>query len=415
MLKRNVFVLILYISVQLSFYAVDHDIYYNYALQGVSPTLDKLILSTENTTPSFRVSHNKKTVIVRIKIDNFNNLLEIFNELEIKASKIEYLDISFCGVNDLSGLEKCKNIRYLDISHNNIKCFPNLSEFPCLTEIHYDNNNFSKKEELKIKKFLAKIDFDKIRSYEFKDDAEYENFINQKYQEAEKLFDIKKYQEAVVEYQEVVNAFEYHNNDIIGVSLDTIDSTIKKYEKLYFSLYNISCCYSLLGNFDETEEYLGLAIKSGYPYLEYISNDKDLKAYFEKVPEGKKRLVDIYNAGNSNEIIAGKTLRYWYGPSSGMKFSFSSESDSIIRKRVTDSFNKDFYYGNYYVKNYFIVCHFYKNAFLNNKGFVVGIGIKEEDCEKIEREIDVTTVVPFYLIENVKTYFDWPSLSYEFD
>lgn len=283
-------------------------------------------------------------------------------------------------------------------------------------EIFFDENKKITKVFLLVEKIQDHLtNSEKNQPYDFKNNTEYENFLNTNWKEAEKLFDSKKYQEAIKKYQEVTNAFEYHNNDIIHVSEnEKIDSKIKQYEKFYFSLYNISCCHSLLENFDKTKEFLHLAIIAGYPYLEYILNDKDLEKYFEKDPNAKKNIVDVYNAGNSNSIIAGKILSSSRGPGSGSEYFFSSDSNSVIRKRYTDSFNKDTYYAHYYVKNYFIICHFYKNTFLDNKGFIVGIGIKEEECEKIEKEINYTNIIPFSLIGNVKTYFDWPCLDYKF-
>lgn len=416
----------MYLFVSSYFFSFEHDFNYNYALKGYSCILDELVLSANDSqlkedeifkvNPIFRISHNKKAVIVcRIKISSIETLLKIFNELGIEPGNVESLDVSICGLNDLNGLEKFRNIRYLDISKNNFTSFPSFSYFPFLTEILYNNNKLSKKEELKIKKYLANIDLSKLQPYDFKNDTEYEKFLNTNYQEAEKLYDLKKYQEAVVKYQEVVNAFEYHNNDIIHLSLrDKVDSEILQYKMLYFSLYNIACCYSLLENFDKTKEFLNYALKAGYPYLEYILSDKDLKSYFEKVPDSKRILIDVYNAGNSNNVIECKSLRYARGPSCSI-FSFSSDSNSVIQHRITDSFNQDYSYGYYSVKNYFIVCNFFKHTFLDNKGFVVGIGIKEEDCEKKVEDINMTVILPFYLIENVKTYYDWPSLSYVFD
>ena len=110
--------------------------------------------------------------------------------------------------------------------------------------------------------------------------------IKKNYNEAENYFNKKNYEEAIKKYTEVFkhSAYFYNLKDEEkkqissdhGLQFDEIGEL----KLLYYSLYNIACCYSLTGNFSKAKEYLFYAIYAGYPNLNYIFNDSDMKPFF---------------------------------------------------------------------------------------------------------------------------------------
>ncbi len=410
-----------------SLYA-EKDINFNYVLTGYSKTLDNIVLASQKktnevnnvykTNPSFKISYNKREVIVHgIKIDTFETLLTIFRELEIIPTNVEVLYLRFCELTDLEGIELFTNLRYLDIGFNLLTTFPDFAKNTKLTTVIYNNNKFSSTEEKKIQNYLDSLNLDEIEIYNFKSKVDYEHFIKTNYNEAETLYNSQKYQDAIKKYEEVANAFEYENNEIKSFSSneDIVDK-FKQYEMLYYSLYNIACCYSLINNFEMVPQFLYSAIKAGYPHIDYMVHDKDLQPYFKNDSNAIKMVKDVYKLGNSSQIVEGKKLEYGIGPSTSYDYVFSADSKEVIRKRNAEPYFIDYYcYGEYYVKNYFIICNFKKNTSLEYKSDYLGRKIPESDYEYTEEEINYTEIFPFYLIENVKTYYDWPFLEYRFN
>lgn len=81
-------------------------------------------------------------------------------------------------------------------------------------------------------------------------------------------------------------------------------------EEFYYSIYNLSCCMSLLGLLELSEAYLYNAIIAGYPYLNYLLSDPDL-ANLYKGPNGeavKERAKELFACGNDADFFAGKEL-----------------------------------------------------------------------------------------------------------
>ena len=120
-------------------------------------------------------------------------------------------------------------------------------------------------------------------------------------------FDRKDYNRAIKQYLSFwknytsnINTFE-KNNDISKDNNGIVKES-------YFSLYNIACSYSLLQEFDEAEYYLKYAILAGYPYLDHILKDSDLSNLFSVKKELKSDIQNLYNKGNSKELLIDKRI-----------------------------------------------------------------------------------------------------------
>jgi len=68
-------------------------------------------------------------------------------------------------------------------------------------------------------------------------------------------------------------------------------------------LYNVSCCYSLLGNADSAFKYLDQSIKAGYTDYRWISRDTDFDFLRKNYPERFKDMISQALAAEKNEIL----------------------------------------------------------------------------------------------------------------
>ena len=224
----------------------------------------------------------------------------------------------------------------------------------------------------------------------FSNEDEYNKFITDTYNKAERNYDLKKYKGAIFNYKEVLVAFgckNYYPN--FNISLE---NSLEIYKKRYCSLYNIACCYSLLGNYKEAEEFLIKAIKSGYPYINHIMSDEDLFSFFDKNPEKKQKLIDCFDNGKKKNELLGQEIKLVHGPSSGCSFEFVNENLIIFSPwREGDDKYQHKYYGRYTINNYFVKISFYKEEYcdlsnseayyrdiLNENYKIVSIDINED-------------------------------------
>lgn len=204
------------------------------------------------------------------------------------------------------------------------------------------------------------------------------------YNDGENFYDRKEYEKAIESYTKVFfnAAFHYHykdwkveehKNEIeteFGSQFDSIGE-IKLY---YFSLYNIACCYSLLGNFIKAKEYLLYAIYAGYPYLNHIFADADMKWLFLSDSSLKSQVEKIYNEGNSKSLVPNKKCRYkdLYGSA---EFGFDEGTVIYFDFDNYDGTQQDFKQrGSYEIKNYHILMHFDRRTYYQPDEWATPLG-----------------------------------------
>lgn len=186
------------------------------------------------------------------------------------------------------------------------------------------------------------------------------------YDAAEQFFDEKKYEEAIQEYMKVVNRtdwlFQLNEEKKAKVSSESglqFDSN-GEINLLYYSLYNIACCHSLMGNFAEAKKYLIAALHAGYPHLNHILNDSDMKPFFLSDSSLKSEITKIYNLGNSKSLVNGKKFEQW-NTNDCQECGF--DGDTAIMYLATSDWLDHKLKGTYEVKNYHILMHFYKVSY----------------------------------------------------
>jgi tetratricopeptide (TPR) repeat protein len=119
------------------------------------------------------------------------------------------------------------------------------------------------------------------------------------------LMDMKEYELAKASFEKAIHIFEnddyypnyshYYTDDLF-----TYDSNGIKSE-LYFSYYNIACIESLQNNFDSAYAYLCEALYHGYPYINHIRQDEDLRNLFSD-KNYLQSIEAVYNAGSQNNL-----------------------------------------------------------------------------------------------------------------
>jgi len=122
------------------------------------------------------------------------------------------------------------------------------------------------------------------------------------------LFDIGDYELSKSAFEKSISA----SNFWIIEELNTFDSNGALREE-YYAYYNIACIESLRNNIDSAYKYLCEALFHGYPYINYIKNDPDLKNLFA-YNNGSflKSMENVYNAGSKN-TVAGKAFALNWG------------------------------------------------------------------------------------------------------
>ena len=244
---------------------------------------------------------------------------------------------------------------------------------------------------------------DKYSVYEYcfgNDKSKYQNFISSTYNKAEKFYDLKKYENAIYNYKEVLVAFACENS-LPSFNI-AFEETAKNYEIRYFSLYNIACCYSLLGKLNDAELFLIRAIESGYPYINHIMTDDDLSNLFNSNTNLKQKVNEIYNKGNIENTLVGQEIKLIRGPSGGCSFNFLTEN-TVVYETHSEGAPKynDKYYGTYTLKNYFVVISFSKEEYgdmSNSEAYYKDI--LENNYKKVSLKIKEEMVLPLAIKEN---------------
>ena len=190
--------------------------------------------------------------------------------------------------------------------------------------------------------------------------------IIKNYEEAENCFDKKNYADAIEKYAEVVEytdcfyEWEDDKKKQFSSEFDFQFDETGEVKLLYYSLYNIACCHSLMGNFSEAKRYLLDAIYAGYPNLNYILNDSDMRPFFSSDSSLKSEVGEIFNLGNSKALVQGKKLKEWIVNDCD---EYGFDGDTVILYYTTSDWKDHKYKGTYEVKNYHILMHFDKESY----------------------------------------------------
>lgn len=135
-------------------------------------------------------------------------------------------------------------------------------------------------------------------------------------------------------------------------------------KEFYYSIYNLSCCMSILGFLELSEAYLYNAIIAGYPHLNHLLSDPDLANLYggSNGEAVKARAKELFACVNSAEFFAGKELGIMDG-NDGWYFHFGSNGkdvfnygDSNFSSELSDE--RWCVHGTYTVKNFHVLMHF---------------------------------------------------------
>lgn len=252
--------------------------------------------------------------------------------------------------------------------------------------------------------------------YNFTTDNEFSAFVIDNFNSADNRYNAGKYKSAIHYYKKVVSAYECNKNNRVYYQKPTENAEliIKQYEKYYYSLYNIACCYALLKKNKEADRYLRTAVYAGYPHLNHLLADADLKRFFDGNPHLREEITDFFKSGNDSAIIANKVIRYVRGPSSAAEYAFSADGFTAIMYDETDDSKGNYrLIGTYKVINNFIVIQFTDEDYLETHGYILGPGMREEDCKKVHNKANIGHIIPIFSIGNTKGFYEWPFVRYK--
>jgi tetratricopeptide (TPR) repeat protein len=166
----------------------------------------------------------------------------------------------------------------------------------------------------------------------------------------------------------------------------------------YFSYYNIACIESLQNNIAASYEYLCEAVYHGYPYINHIKSDADLKNLFSYNNGAYlKSIQEIFSAG-SNNTIAGKGYRLaWGGAPQEYHFIDRSHLLGLFGSVWPDP--SGWISAQYEIKNYIIIVkniqyHYNEEERFRQKSFTLYLKYFE-DADRYEeyREIPLQTQI----------------------
>jgi len=170
----------------------------------------------------------------------------------------------------------------------------------------------------------------------------------------------------------------------------------------YFAYYNIGCCIAMTKWWGSAINYILEALFHGYPYIDHIKNDEDIKnvvndsSYWEEIRK-------TYNAGYNN-IVAGKGFEFaWAGAPGGYYFT----KENIVYRfeggvGIDEGLKLD---GEYEVRNYLIIIkniHYYTSEQLYGDQYFEYIKIFDTSEY---REYGGTLQYKEVPVENYKKYF----------
>lgn len=195
------------------------------------------------------------------------------------------------------------------------------------------------------------------------------------YHAGNRCADKREYQEAAKLYALAVEAFHSRSYEYRKDGLDwdwkeeesypgTLDEN-GECKEFYYSIYNLSCCMSLLGFLELSEAYLYNAIIAGYPHLNHLLSDPDLANLYGG-PNGeavKARAKELFACGNSADFLCGKKVPQlsmdiaWY-------FNFDKNGKDVFCYSYYDGedpWNSEYPWmmkGTYTVKNFHVLIRF---------------------------------------------------------
>jgi len=134
------------------------------------------------------------------------------------------------------------------------------------------------------------------------------------------------------------------------ITLDT-NGIMREY---YFAYYNLACIESLQNNINASYEYLCKALYYGYPYIDHIRKDADLRNLFD-YNNGTylNAIEEVYKAGSDNPV-AGKGYE-WKGGNASWDYHFTDDRHMYIHAWSVWPDPGGWISADYYVKNYIIV------------------------------------------------------------
>jgi hypothetical protein len=185
------------------------------------------------------------------------------------------------------------------------------------------------------------------------------------------LMDAGDYGTAKAAFERSINLDRY-NEDMEGFV--TFDANGVERES-YFSYYNIACIESLLNKIDSSYEYLCRAIYHGYPYIDHIKKDADLRNLFAYNNGVFLRAVEeIYNAG-SNNLVAGKGYE-WTGGNTAWDYYFIDNSHMLIHAWSVWPDPGGWISAEYEIRNYVIIAkniqyHYNEEERWKSKKFII--------------------------------------------
>lgn len=188
------------------------------------------------------------------------------------------------------------------------------------------------------------------------------------YQDAAKLYAL-----AVEEFQKMPYEYGKHGIDWNWKG-KTYPGTLDENgecEEFYYSIYNLSCCMSLLGLLELSEAYLYNAIIAGYPHLHHLLSDPDLANLYGG-PDGeavKERAKELFACGNSAEFLCGKKVPQdvfpdAFSPTYIWYINFDKNGKDVFCYSYYDGedpWNSEYPWvmkGTYTVKNFHVLMHF---------------------------------------------------------
>jgi tetratricopeptide (TPR) repeat protein len=208
----------------------------------------------------------------------------------------------------------------------------------------------------------------------------------------------------------VFASYEDRKSEFIS-GLYTFDDNKNVREK-YFSYYNLACIYSINMNLKKSFEYLVYAIEWGYPYINYIFSDVDLKNLFASNKEIKTKINDIYRKGFINNF-SGKVYEVWLvNDAIALHFKDNKNIEKFILTGPTE-IKSIILHGTYEIKNYQIIIHYNKETGFKGTGereAAIGVGyFYERYDDYYSKNIDIIQIIPTAVItaENKDQAFSW--------
>jgi tetratricopeptide (TPR) repeat protein len=138
----------------------------------------------------------------------------------------------------------------------------------------------------------------------------------------------------------------------------------------YYTYYNLACVHAIMNNLDTSFDYLKEAFEYGYPYIDYIYRDLDLRNVFNKPGNVVNQIQAIYKAGSVN-TFAGKSFEYGRA-SEWDEYVFVDGKNIFVRS------TRDFdhvRYGTYAIINYQIIMHYTRETGKRGEGPLPGGGV----------------------------------------